>query len=491
MVKTNLRLTLTWVALLALVFASLSQHVRAQVLQAPAPFTKSTPIDLTAFLSVWTITLDWNASVGATGYEYCFDKTNDNSCDSPWASAGTDTSAEITNLEPNTTYHWQVRAISGMEYTEADNGAWWAFTTGGYARFHAQLRENHIVGMDWQPSIPVTVTVDDPSNGAGVDFTDTKNVDSGGSVLFTNLGSLHLGPGMYVTMAGGSVLKTHKVTSLQVTKVDVDADTVSGTGEVGARLNVQHCQYNGCLWRRWATVQTDGTWKVDFSVAGSEGDETEILDIVPGTSGSAVQPDEDSDHTDANWYITERFAAHPEEERIDGSGWPQGATISIAINDPATPANPDHSGTTTVIANPGDISQTWFNFDFQSLYNLKPGDMVTVTDGTTTKTHTVTSLRVTDAKPATDVISGTAAPDSYVDITTCDVGGCTTRTELAGPTGNWSADFGAVGDQAWELTTFNILGSTEGDACQWDDDVDTTCIHWFARYKLFLPLILR
>ena len=38
-----------------------------------------------------------------------------------------------------------------------------------------------------------------------------------------------------------------------------------------------------------------------------------------------------------------------------------GATITVEINDPATPASPDYTNTTTVIVDPGDENQTYFN----------------------------------------------------------------------------------------------------------------------------------
>ena len=479
--------------LLALIFSSIlqPQPAGAHALLAPGAFSKLTPIDLSAYQSVWTVTLTWDTSVGATEYEYCFDKTDDNTCDSSWTSAGTNTSAEITNLEANTTYFWQVRAGDGGEPIEADEGIWWEFTTGGYARFHAQLVENNIVGVDWRPGNSVTVTIDDPSNGLGVDFTDTKTVDPYGTVLFYDLAGLQVSPGMLVTMTDGVVTKSHTLISLAVTTIDVDADTVAGTGEVGANLNVQHCQYNGCLWRRWTVIQPDGTWKVDFSVPGVGSDEQEILDIVPGTTGEALYPDADADHTDVNWYINQRFAAHPAEERIDGSGWLAGATITVDIDDPATPATPDYSGTTTAIANPGDASQTWFNLDFNGQYDLKSGDAVTVTDGTTVKQHTVTSLQISILDPTTNVISGTAAPDSFVDLQICDTGGCTYRTEQVDGDGNWTTDFSQPGDQPWEQTTFDLLPGTNGGASQWDDDIDATQIQWFVRYQVFLPFVSR
>ena len=490
--KAILKFGFTCAILFTLVFPfPQHQQAGARALQAPGTFNKLTPIDLTAYISVWSLTLDWADSTGATEYEICYDKTDDDTCDSSWTSTGTNTTVEIVNLEAITTYYWQVRAFDGAEYTEANGGTWWEFTTGANARFHVQLVENNIFGVDWRPGDAVTVTVDDPSNGIGVDFTDTKTVDPSGMVTFYGLNGLQLGTGMHVAMNDGVVFKTHTVISLQVTDVDVDTDIVSGTGEVGANVSVQHCEYYGCLWRRWTTVQPDGTWQVNFSVIGPGQDENEILDIVPGTNGEALYPDDDADHTDVNIYPYQRFDAHPEQERIDGTGWDLGATITAEINDPATPATLDYTDTITVSVAPWDESQTWFNLDFNGQYDLKPGDVVTVTDGTTTKFHTITSLQITEVDPAADVISGSAAPNSYVDIQTCGAGACTSRTELADSNGDWSADFGTAGDQPWEQTVFDILPDTTGDARQWDKDIDSTMVHWTFKYNVFIPLISR
>ena len=177
----------------------------------------------------------------------------------------------------------------------------------------------------------MTVTIDDPANGTGVDFTETKTVDPFGTVIFQCPPSLQLGTGMVVTMTNGVIFKSHTVISLQVTSVDVDTDTVSGTGTVGATVAAQHCEYNGCLWRRITTVQGDGTWQVDFSVKGSGLDEQEILDIVPGTPGEVIIEDDDGDHTDVNWYIYQRIDTHPNEDQIDGSGWIVDSTVTIDI----------------------------------------------------------------------------------------------------------------------------------------------------------------
>ena len=70
------------------------------------------------------------ASSGATGYEYCYDTTNDNACSS-WTSNGTSTSEPLSGLANGTTYYWQVRAVNsgGTTYANGSTTAFWSFTT--------------------------------------------------------------------------------------------------------------------------------------------------------------------------------------------------------------------------------------------------------------------------------------------------------------------------------------------------------------------------
>jgi FlaG/FlaF family flagellin (archaellin) len=81
-----------------------------------------------------SVTLSWSASAGLptppTGrYFYCYDTTNDGRCDL-WAGT-TSTSVVIDDLDPNTSYYWQVFAINSQGTTYADGSAtaFWKFTT--------------------------------------------------------------------------------------------------------------------------------------------------------------------------------------------------------------------------------------------------------------------------------------------------------------------------------------------------------------------------
>jgi hypothetical protein len=95
----------------------------------PGAFNKSAPGEGSTGVAT-TPTLSWGTSSGATGYEYCYDTSNDNACSS-WTSSGTNTSAALSGLSLDTTYYWQVRANNGFGSTYANGSAtaFWSFTT--------------------------------------------------------------------------------------------------------------------------------------------------------------------------------------------------------------------------------------------------------------------------------------------------------------------------------------------------------------------------
>jgi hypothetical protein len=93
----------------------------------PGAFGKSSPADGAANQAT-SLTLAWNASAGATSYEYCIDTSADDGCDGDWTAAG-GTSVGVSGLSMGTTYYWQARANNTVGTTAADDGSWWSFTT--------------------------------------------------------------------------------------------------------------------------------------------------------------------------------------------------------------------------------------------------------------------------------------------------------------------------------------------------------------------------
>jgi hypothetical protein len=78
------------------------------LLLPPAPFSKTAPANQATNQPI-SLSLQWNSTVGAIDYEYCFDTINNNSCDTGWiGSYGVQ--ARLRDLPSSTTFYWQERA---------------------------------------------------------------------------------------------------------------------------------------------------------------------------------------------------------------------------------------------------------------------------------------------------------------------------------------------------------------------------------------------
>jgi hypothetical protein len=95
----------------------------------PSDFVKASPGNSSSSHPL-SLSITWNPSSHATAYEYCYDTTNNAECNHAegWRST-IDTSLAVTGLDYSTTYYWQVRAVNGWVRVDANDGAWWSFTT--------------------------------------------------------------------------------------------------------------------------------------------------------------------------------------------------------------------------------------------------------------------------------------------------------------------------------------------------------------------------
>ena len=96
--------------------------------------------------------------------------------------------------------------------------------------FSVRLTDNQVHGYEWNLEDTVTLTIDDPDNGVGDDFTDSETVvvadwDPEMTFVFFDLGGFALEPGQVVSMTDGTTTKTHIVRELAVTVVDPVSST--------------------------------------------------------------------------------------------------------------------------------------------------------------------------------------------------------------------------------------------------------------------------
>ena len=97
---------------------------------APSAFGKQGPSNGSAGAIIKPfLGLTWQASAGATSYEYCIDTVNNNACDTSWGTGASGLGVAVSGLTAGTTYFWQVRARNAAGTTEANGGTWWSVTT--------------------------------------------------------------------------------------------------------------------------------------------------------------------------------------------------------------------------------------------------------------------------------------------------------------------------------------------------------------------------
>jgi len=155
--------------------------------------------------------------------------------------------------------------------------------------------------------------------------------------------------------------------------------------------------------------------------------------------------------------------------------WPVGGMVTITIDDPIT-QDTDFTETKPVRTDNPWSSETWI--DFQSTIPFSTGLVVTMTDGITTKMHTVTDLTITGASAETDTVSGTAMPGALVRVWIHDPVCCIMRHVIADVNGNWVADYSVPGDEGFETEVFDLLPNTNSQASQPDNDSDATNKPW-------------
>ena len=313
-------------------------------------------------------------------------------------------------------------------------------------------------GYDWPLGASVTVNIDDLDNGVGVDYTDTQTVivapwDPSTTVVEFPLDDFTLEPGQIITMTDGMIVKEHTVTEVTITAVDPVANTVNGTAAPGTDVYVDLCNDSGCEFQD-VTADGSGIWDTTFT------------DIVAGDNVSAMQHDDDGDHTAFEWRVPSPWLeAYPVYDWVSGFDWPIGTTVDLDINSGAYTA----SGEVGVA--PWDPNQTYVKFDLSGgtlPFDLQAGDVVQLSGNGTTKSHTVTALAVTDVNALTDTVSGTTnSPQSmWKSGYTMNEGSHVAVTPVGA---DWAATL-----------PYDIVPGTEGAAVQNDADDDATWVNWRA-----------
>jgi len=294
----------------------------------------------------------------------------------------------------------------------------------------------------WTPGATISLTIED---GSGVLYSASQTADGDGNFNFNLWNLFDIQRGHVVTISDGlTTTKTHTVTNLYVDGVDLTADTVFGRADAGTSVDVWVHGDGGLT----VTADGFGNWTADFSGM------TDLTDL---SDGGSQQFDNDGDSTGV-WWASPRFQVAPVDDWIESwSPWTPGATISLTIED----------GSGVLYSNSQTANMDGrFHFSLWNVFDIQRGHVVTISDGTTTKTHTVTNLYVDSVDVIADTVFGRADAGTSLDVWVHGDGGLTVTADGSG---NWTADFSGMTD----LTYLSDGGSQQMDA-----DGDFTGVWW-------------
>ena len=335
-----------------------------------------------------------------------------------------------------------------------------------------QPNEDRVFGSAWPVGALLELEIDDPATPQSPDYTDSQiffESDNWGNG-FELSGLFDIQPGHLVTVSDGTTTRQHTVTHLAVTNIDVDADTVSGTGYPGAMIHVGTvCDDTGCASRN-INVDESGIWIADFSVPViGHGDAGMAFDLHPGMGSGAYEFDADEDATNVSWQILNPvFSVHQDEDWLEGYDWPTGVTVNISIDDPSTPQNPDKTGSAVVGTSDWNPNENYFSFDLSNIYDIKAGFQVAVSGGGVTKEHEVTNLVVTNVNATEDTVSGTSDPNAHLRVDVHNTDGVQMEID-SDSNGDWLADF---------TGQFDLKPGDSGRVQEYDTDWDSTGDDW-------------
>ena len=209
---------------------------------------------------------------------------------------------------------------------------------------------NMAYAYNWDNGTEVTIRFDSPANGPGWDYSQTVTASSGscGWCQFrfeVDPAVFQINPGQGVQITDGVTTKEFMISDVVVTAVDSSVNTIAGTASAGSVVNLKPYYFilEGTAERN-VTAGGDGNWVADFSHVGVGSEEQELFAFKPGAGFFWLEQYVDIDMSLGIKYqmgLGPRIQVLPSQHRVETYGWPYGSTVTLTINDPGTPANPD------------------------------------------------------------------------------------------------------------------------------------------------------
>lgn len=298
-------------------------------------------------------------------------------------------------------------------------------------RFIVEVYGDSVHLFGWPAPATITLTIDDPDNGVGVDFTKVQAGPADTGMLIKFSGEYDVQPEDLVEVTDGTTTLTHVVRDLTITRLDPVADRVEGTAEPGSEVGlfIGGPETGVTPFQTTVTVDGSGAWLVDLEAAG--------YDLLPGAWTSANQPP-GLVSAWTSFGLNPTFGVYlgpgPDDDFLHTWGWLAGVELTLTIDDPGTP---DVDFEQRFVSPPAGSGVGIGMGSFE----IRQGDLVTITDGTSAVPHLVRQLYVTqvDVSSSTMIVSGTADPGSPLRVEAQTSCGVQSQWVTADAAGDWVA----------------------------------------------------
>jgi hypothetical protein len=309
----------------------------------------------------------------------------------------------------------------------------------GSPHIELELSSNSIRAIDWPAGTVLTLTIDDMSNGVGVDYTSTTTAEELTSYTEANFGSspFHLYPGDIIVISGGGVTKTITI-SFQFSGTSISENTVFGTANPGDAIEVSVYKLTIGYVTMNVTTDSTGAWVADY--------DTTAYHIREWDGGYALFVDADGDETRYSYSIYAASISVVVNQSVYISGWEVGLPVTLTIDDNSNGSGVDFTDIGSVIENRDGYGFVYF---YPDNFLLSAYDRVSLTNGTTTKTYYVSSISISSINVENDTVSG-SSPLGNLFVYVCNGVTCSSR-QFFEHVGSWTADFSVAGSRSGEI----------------------------------------
>ena len=327
---------------------------------------------------------------------------------------------------------------------------------------HPQYAQGDVIDcLNWEGGTALTLEIDDPAFGSGVDFTATavsQPLEEGGTTAHFDLGrEWDLQPGHIITVRDKQASYQHIVRDISITGTDFESDLITGTADPGSEVMV---------WIEFpyahelnVTVGANGEWRADF---------TSVTDIIPATVGAAAQNDdpETLSHTRVNFtFGTLHLEASLSYDVIGFNNFTPFNSFSFQIYDGI---GGELIGGGSMVTN--EIGYATFDNEDHAI-DLQPGTFITAHDDASGRDVSLEMglLSIETVDDTLSSISGQAKSGAEVHVNIYDIA---TEAEYvqqatAGEDGNWSIQFDVEFTEDMDVA-----------ARVFDEEGDETAFHW-------------